>query len=182
MKPKLPTEIETIDEIIEIWKANRQEALKFLESISDSDLRNRPQGGWSLSEVGEHLYMTQWNIARVISPVIGGKIGTPTGEQMDLDFRKMRIGLARPNGFKNPENLSPLNNYPLGDLIPLLNKSEKKLVESTQGKTKQELQKRGLEHPAFGLLNLFNFIWVMALHEGLHTYAIKERVSRIKGI
>jgi hypothetical protein len=180
MKTKLPPEIDSIDEILGIWKANREMALESLESVTPSELTMRPEGGWSLSEVGEHLYMTQWNVGRMIPGLLAGKFGSPTGEQLDLDFRKMRVGLARPTGFKNPENLAPLHNYSLEDLRPLLEKSEKKLFEAVQGKPKADLQKRGVEHPAFGLLNLFNFLWVMALHEGLHAFAIKERVSRLK--
>ncbi|NBU98775.1 MAG: hypothetical protein EBS19_11300 [Spirochaetia bacterium] len=77
--------------------------------------------------------------------------------------------------------MSPLNNYSLSELTPLLEKSMKKLEENLSGKTKTELEVRGVEHPAFGLLNLFNFLWVMSLHEGLHSFAIKERVKKIKG-
>lgn len=182
MKTKLPPEIDSIEEILDIWKSNRKIALEFLGSVSEIELKQRPENGWSLSEVGEHLYLTQWNVARMIPGLLAGKFGSPTGEQTDLDFRKMRIGLSRPTGFKNPENLSPLQNYTLMELTPLLEKSENKLIEGLRDKKKIELQKRGVEHPAFGLLNLFNFLWVMALHEGLHANAIKTRVSRIKGI
>ncbi len=181
MKTKLPPEIDSIEEILDIWKSNRKIALEFLGSVSDVEIKQRPENGWSLSEIGEHLYLTQWSVARMIPGVLAGKIGSPTEEQIDLDFRKMRIGLSRPTGFKNPENLTPLQNYSLKELIPLLEKSESKLNEGLREKSKTELQKRGVEHPAFGLLNLFNFLWVMALHEGLHANAIKSKVSRIKG-
>lgn len=179
MKAKLPPEIDSIEEILEIWKTNRAEVLENLQSVSEENLVRRPGGGWSLSEVGEHLYLTQNNIARVIPAVLSGKIGAMVGKQEDLDFRKMRLGLARPTGFKNPENLSPLQNYPLSELKSLLQKSEAKLIENLSGKSKAELEVRGMEHPAFGLLNLFNFIWVMALHEGLHGYAIKQKVLNL---
>lgn len=181
MSVKLPTELNTAEEILQIWKENRKTVLENLDSINEETLLTRPDGGWSLSEVAEHLYLTQLNIARVLPAVLSGKVGSPVGKQEDLDFRKMRIGLARPTGFKNPENLSPLKNYPRTELYSLLDKSDKKLTENLRGKTKPELEVRGLEHPAFGLLNLFNFLWVMALHEGLHSYAIRQRVSQIRG-
>ncbi len=181
MKEKLPTELNSVDEIIEIWKSNRKEAIDHLTILTDDELKSRPEGKWSLSEVGEHLYISQWNVARMIPAVITSKIGFPVGEQNDLDFRRIRIGLAKPTGFKNPENFSPLNNYSLIELLPLLEKAMKKLEENLSGKSKSELEVRGVEHPAFGPLNLFNFLWVMSLHEGLHSYAIKDRANKLKG-
>jgi len=181
MKEKLPTELSSSEEILEIWRANRKEANDYLTLLNDDELKMRPEGKWSISEVGEHLYISQWNVARMIPAVLSAKIGFEVGQQNDLDFRRMRIGLAKPTGFKNPEKMSPLNNYSLSELTPLLEKSMKKLEENLSGKTKTELEVRGVEHPAFGLLNLFNFLWVMSLHEGLHSFAIKERVKKIKG-
>ena len=181
MKTKIPTEIENIDEIVELWKSNRLTTLEYLQKVSEEELLKRPEGGWSLSEVGEHLYLTQLNIARMIPVALGGKVGFPSQAQNDLDFRKIRVGLSRPTGFKNPENLSPLNNYPLSELLSRLTDAEKKLINNLKDKTKGDLEKRGVEHPAFGPLNLFNFLWVMSLHEGLHAYAIKQRVVQILG-
>jgi hypothetical protein len=181
MKEKLPTELNSAEEILQIWKTNRKEATDHLTLLNDDELKARPEGKWSISEVGEHLYISQWNVARMIPAVLSSKIGFDVGEQKDLDFRRMRIGLAKPTGFKNPENFSPLNNYSLSELNPLLEKSMKKLEENLIGKTKSELEVRGVEHPAFGPLNLFNFLWVMSLHEGLHSFAIKDRVNKIKG-
>ena len=70
MKPKLPPEIESIDEIIEIWKANRQEALKFLGSISDSDLSKviyiRNQGHTILEAINRQLSHYPYHIGQIV--------------------------------------------------------------------------------------------------------------------
>ncbi|MCB1141344.1 MAG: DinB family protein [Leptospiraceae bacterium] len=181
MKKKTPTEMAHPDEIVEIWQTNRKQILEILDSISDEDLLKEPEGGgWSISEVLEHIYLSQWNIVRSVPVVLNKKFGMDTDEQPDLDYRKMAIGLSRPSGFKNPEVVAPLNKFKKDELKALLEKSEKKMLDVLKNKTKEDLTKRGMEHPAFGTLNLFNYLWVMSLHEGLHLYAIKKRVGFTK--
>jgi len=177
MNLKLATELNSPQEILEMWKGFRLEVLDLLGKISQEKLLERPPGRWSLSEVAEHLYLSQWNLARPIPIVLAGKFGQDTDDQKDLDYVKIRDSFYRPTGVKNPDTLQPLNNYPYEKLVEILNKSEKKLEEALQGKSKTELQKRGMQHPILGILNLFNFTWVMCLHEYSHLIAIRERTK-----
>lgn len=65
------------------------------------------------------------------------------------------------------------------NFFPCSTNLKKKLEEVTKTRTKEDLQKRGMEHPYFGVLNMFNFLWVLALHEHSHLVAVRERVSSL---
>jgi hypothetical protein len=183
MQIKTPLEMSNIDEITDLWIFNRKKVLSTIEKLNDSEFQFRPpQGGWSFSEVCEHLYLTQWNIVRAVPIVALGKTGIELDEQPNLDYSFIIQATAKPTGFKNPENVAPLNNYPKVEIIPLLKKSEDKMLVNTKEKPKSYFTKRGLEHPAFGNLNLFNFLWVMALHEGLHAYALEDKLKILRAV
>jgi uncharacterized damage-inducible protein DinB len=178
--PPLPTELNSSQELEALWKGYRQEVLECINKTPDDKFLARPEsGGWSISEIGEHIYLSQWNIVRAIPAILAGKFGVETDEQLDKNYREMRAGLGKPRGFKNPESVSPLSNYSKSQLLPLLEKSEKKLEDGLKSRTKADLQKRGLEHPAFGILNMFNFLWVMSLHENLHLYSLKDKTAKL---
>lgn len=91
MKTKIPTEIENIDEIVELWKSNRLTTLEYLQKVSEEELLKRPEGGWSLSEVGEHLYLTQLNIARMIPVALGVKLVFLPKPKMILILEKLGL-------------------------------------------------------------------------------------------
>jgi hypothetical protein len=178
MELKLANEFDSPSGILELWKGFRKEVIELLQNVSEESLCFRPEGRWSLSEVAEHLYLSQLNVARPVPIVLAGKFGQDTDEQPDLQYQKIRDTFYKPTGVKNPTAVAPLNNYKFSELLPFLQKSEKKLEDALKGKTKTELQKRGMPHPILGVLNLFNFIWVMALHEHSHLVAIRERVKK----
>lgn len=176
MELKLATEIDTPQELLAIWNEFRREVKSLLESVSNEKFLERPSNRWSLSEVGEHLYLSQMNIARTLPIVLAKKFGEDTDEQESLDYEKMRNYFLKPTGVKNPESVAPTHIYSKEEVFSLLDKSQKKLENVLENKTKSELQKRGMEHPFFGLLNMFNFLWVLCLHEHSHLVAIRERV------
>ncbi len=179
MQLKLPTEFQSPKEIVSMWNEFRNEVKTLLSSITEKQLLEKPTGRWSLSEVGEHLYLSQMNLARSIPIVLVGKFGESTNEQRDLDYEKIQSYFLKPSGVKNPDSVTPLNQYLQKELFDLLDKSQKKLEDVTKNRTKEELQKRGMEHPYFGVLNLFNFLWVMGLHEYSHLVAIRTRISSL---
>lgn len=173
----LATELQSSLDILNIWTGFRKDVLDCLKKTPADKFNQRPETGWSISEIGEHLYLTEWSFARSVPIAVGGKFGSDTDAQENLNYREMRAGLTKPRGFKNPDTVSPLSNYTLEQLLPLLEKSHKKLEEVLSKFSKADLQKRGYEHPAFGLLNLFNYSWVLALHEGAHLVALKQKTS-----
>lgn len=175
MELKTAEEFKSTEELFEYWKSFRAEVKEVLKRIPADKFTISPPGRWSISEVAEHLYLTQYNISRTIPIVYAGKFGFETDEQKFLHYEKIRDYFFRPSGVKNPDAVAPLNKYSLEQILLLLDEAELKMEKSLKNKEKSALQKRGFTHPYFGILNLFNFLWVMSLHEHSHLVALKER-------
>lgn len=145
---------------------------------ADEFTKSPEEGRWSISEVGEHLYITEWNIARSVPIIMSGRGNALfAGYTKEPDYRMIKVTLMKPSGVKNPPSVSPLHKYSFEELLPLLNKAESKLEESINKYSKEELMKYKMEHPYFGDLHIFDFIWVMGMHENSHLAALKKRTQ-----
>jgi hypothetical protein len=179
MDIKYPTECSDSKEVFSIWKNFRKEVIACLQKTPADEFTKSPEEGrWSISEVGEHLYITEWNIARSVPIIMSGRGNALFGGYTkEPDYRMIKATLMKPSGVKNPTSVSPLHKYSFEELLPLLNKAESKLEESINKYSKEELMKYKMEHPFFGDLHLFDFIWVMGMHENSHLAALKKRTQ-----
>lgn len=179
MEIKLPTECKDPVEVFSIWKEFRQGVIECLKKTTPQEFTKSPEEGrWSISEVGEHLYITQWNIARSVPILLSGRGKSQfEGYKIEPNYRNIRDRLMKPSGAKNPPSVTPLHKYSLQELLFLLNKAESKLEESIQRHTKDEMMKYKIAHPFFGDLHVFDFVWVMGMHENSHLFALKERTK-----
>ncbi len=179
MDIKYPKECSDSKEVFSMWKNFRQEVIACLKKTPASEITKSPEEGrWSISEVGEHLYITQWNIARSVSILMTGRGNALfNGYATEPNYRLIKVTLMKPSGVKNPPAVAPLNKYSFEELLPLLNKAESKLEETLLKYSKEELMKYKIEHPFFGDLHIFDFIWVMGMHENSHLSALKKRTK-----
>lgn len=181
MELKTSLEYDNIHEVLDFWKEVRSEVLSKLKLVPDELFFTRNiENTWSVGELSEHLYLSQLSVVKLIKPVLKKKIGVQVGEQSDLDYQNILHAFEKPSGRKNPENVSPRQKYPKNEIIVLLNETERKLEKNLDGLTKLELQERGFEHSILGILNLFNWIWVMSLHEYSHLISLKEKTKKFK--
>lgn len=179
MDIKYPTECSDSKEVFSMWKNFRKEVIECLKKTPADQFTISPEEGrWSISEVGEHLYITQWNIARAVPIILSGRGNALFGGYTkEPDYRMIKITLMKPSGVKHPPAVAPLSKYSFEELLPLLNKAESKLEDTLLKHTKEELMKYKMEHPYFGDLHIFDFIWVMGMHENSHLSALKSRTK-----
>jgi len=178
MELRLSSEYSSPKEILDLWKEIRTEVVQCLRKTPESEFTKNPSPGrWSISELGEHLYLSQMNLARVIPIVLGGKFGFGSDSQPELPYEKIRDSFIFPSGIKNPDTVTPLHKYALGEILDLLDKAMAKTESSALKRSKEDLQKRGIEHPILGNLNLFNWFWVLALHEHSHMAVLRNRTQ-----
>lgn len=140
MQLKLATDFPTPQEMVSMRGEFRNEVKSLLSQVLEHKLLERPIGCWSLSEVGEHLYLTQMNFAHSLPIVLAGKVGE-LDEQKNLDYKKIRNYFFKLSRVKNPESVAPLNNYSQGELFPLLDKSQKKIRRGYKNSNQRRLTK-----------------------------------------
>ena len=78
---------------------------------------------------------------------------------------------------KNPEAVNPGKNYPREKIMELLDKSENKLESLVRSSSREEMGKRFFTHPFYGKITLFEWIWIMALHELRHLKILQQRFN-----
>ena len=61
-----PPDYTSASDLFELWKKIRRDLCSLLLVIPDSNFNNNIPGGWSYSEVAEHLYLTQMSVYLVI--------------------------------------------------------------------------------------------------------------------
>jgi hypothetical protein len=179
MEILLPTEYNEPKEVFELWKYFRKQVVACLEKTpADIFIVNPDPTRWSISEVAEHLYITQFNLSRSFPIVMAGKFGEDfKGYEKEMNYAIIRRTMMKPTKIQNPKSVSPLNKYSYSELIPLLNDSESKMEKFVNKYSKEQMQSRAMEHPIFGFLNVFDFFWVMTMHEKSHLTAIEERTK-----
>lgn len=171
-----PPEIKDAKELMNIWTEYRKEVFQILQNIpSENFATTPPEGGWSASEIAEHLYLVELSLARSIPIVLAKKFGVDSSECPPPDYRKILLLMAKPRKAKNPENTTPLSKYDLETAITNLSKSHEKLIKNSVIHAKSDLSSRGMEHPFWGNITLFDWLWVMGMHENSHLYALRKK-------
>ncbi|MCB1160576.1 MAG: DinB family protein [Leptospiraceae bacterium] len=175
---KLSNELPAIEDVLEQWKTIRSEVLKTLEQVPEHFFTYKPEGNpWSISLLMEHIYLSQLNSVRPFPAVLSGKFGSDCPKDYTQKYSSIFEALQKPSGVKNPENVAPKNQYSREEIKELLKKAEDKMLSVCKNKTRTELEKRGYEHPIFGFLHLFDWLWLMGLHEYSHLIGLQKRLE-----
>jgi len=176
--PPFPPEIKSTEEILAVWKANRDELVDFMRKLSEDRFMTKPpQGGWSASEIAEHLYLTQFNLARSIPIVLAGKFGKDQSSLEELKYDAVFAFVSQPRGAKNPIEVGPKGGMNLESALASLEKAMQKLEKNVEGKSVDQLRARGMDHPFFGPISIFDWLWVMTNHEYGHANALIAKYS-----
>ena len=170
-----PDKIKDPEEYINPWNEVRQDVLAILNSVPDDSFLKRPlEGGWSASEIGEHLYLTQFGFARIAPAILGGKFGIDIGER-DVDYKETFNKSKEPQGIQNPEQVTPSGKMDKKEVIKSLNKAMERMLKNLKGRSADELRTRGMDHALGGLINLLEWLWVLTLHENAHLQVLKKK-------
>jgi hypothetical protein len=179
MNFRLPHEIHTTEEVVNQWKDIRSEFMLHLDKVPDGYFTVVPAySHWSVSHLAEHVYLSQMGAVRPIPIVLSGKFGEDIPAGYSIDYPKILQAFQKPTGVKNPDAVAPKNAYTRAEIYSLLKKAENKMISVTEGRSKEDLCRRGVPHPAFGLLHHFDWLWVMSLHEYSHLVGLKERLNK----
>lgn len=175
--PLAPPEIKSLQEIVGVWKSNRDEIVNFMQRMSPERFLAKPRQGWSATEIAEHLYLSQWNLARAIPVVLGGKAGQDKSELKEPVYETIFEFLIKPRGAKNPESVGPGGSMDQATAFAAMSKAMERLEKNIADKTVDQMSSRGMEHPFFGPISLTAWLWVMTNHEYGHAMVLFEKYS-----
>lgn len=173
MDIQTPDGFSDIESLLEFWKNVRKGFSDKLHRISPEDFTCVPEKGWSFSQLAEHLYLSQIAVAFIITKSRLSEI-----KPEKPDYQKILYDYLNKKGMPNPEAVGPKNNYPKEKILSLLGKAEHKMQEAARKAGKTELQSRGWNHPYAGDISVFDFIWLMAVHEYSHYENLLKRLEK----
>jgi len=172
MEIKEAPDYSTVEELTDSWKQIRKELLFFIEALPEETFSQHRDDHWSFSKVCEHLYLSQLPVGIIIKKLLK----SPPEHAAAPDYSELKARLLAEKNVKNPDIVSPAHEYSREEIKSHLEKSEAKMLSSLQGLQKADLAARTLEHPLAGKVSLFDWLWIMVLHEKRHLEIMRRRV------
>lgn len=169
----------TADRVFGELEGSRRRLLSEIEGIhADAFVQRPPGGGWSVSQVVEHIARSEGSIARGLERAQAGELRV-IGQPLDvLRWLVWRLQLYRVVRLRTTATLDPREPLPVAESVALLVRNREKLLLATQVARLSELK---LRHPVFGPLSGFEMLAFAALHEERHRLQI-VRIKQAIGV
>lgn len=155
---------------IKINEEARTALLKEVQEVSDHYLNLQPaDGGWSIKQILEHLYLMEHSVVDIIKKEL------TSGEDKEAKQRKIELTVDRTVKVDAPDYLVPSDDVAaLKEMTEKLEQSHFALQQLAEAYDEEVFAKKALDHPAFGKMNLAQWILFVGYHEMRHTKQIQE--------
>ena len=179
----------SVSEIFEHIDGQRERLLRAVEGLSEEEQRFRPAPDrWSAAQLCEHLSIVEGNVATLLGKVLarGEEAGAVRAE--GAPFAAVSIGefVERSRGVKleAPERIRPGDAPVLSDALSRLRDSRAALHALRPALERADGHALLFPHPAWGPLNLYQWLLFVGAHESRHRAqieALKETMNAPPG-
>ncbi|MGI8314757.1 DinB family protein [Halobacillus mangrovi] len=148
----------------------RDHVLSFVEEISLDEAKKKPsEDRWSILEVLEHLFLMEQLIVHQIEQAL------KRGDQQQTSDKPIHQTTNRKYKVEAPESVQPKGQFKnLEDAKEGLKKTREATLFLIHNKDTETLKNRVFPHPAFGEMNLAQWIEFIGWHEIRHLDQMKE--------
>jgi hypothetical protein len=168
--------------VADIFAANddvRRRLLARVESLGEGQT-GATAGGWSVAEIVEHLSRTERRVARSLDGMLpqaaheahDGENGRSSFVPFSLDDF---VEQARDQKFEAPEYIRPRGSS-LADSLAHL-KESRAALEAMRPRFKAADYSKQFPHPAFGMLNVGQWLAFIGIHEERHLRQIERTLE-----
>ncbi|HEX5705661.1 MAG TPA: DinB family protein [Pyrinomonadaceae bacterium] len=169
----------SVAEIYESLDGTRERLRATLAGLSPEaeDFRDSPER-WTIAEIVEHLSLVEGQIGRIMSKFIdkveaeGGAAsgaGATRTPLVDLNSHAERMA----QGFDAPETARPKGGVPVSESLARLGASSEAIRALRPRVETLDLSSARFPHPAFGPLDIYQWLAVLGLHEERHRRQIE---------
>lgn len=149
-----------------------------IDAVPPAMQRQRPAADrWSAAEVIEHLTLVEKIFGgRIVNAVTAARTGLSAESQPRAplpDAVEQRMG-DRVNKRQAPEPAQPTGTVDIATGWATLEDNHSQLRAVLAGCDGLALSQVTLDHPFFGTMNVYQWVELMAAHEGRHTEQIRE--------
>lgn len=161
---------------LEQLELSRQSLLTELEGLSPAQLNFKPAADkWSIAEITEHIGLAEMGIGQIVQQTLATPADSLRRKEIKVTDEKIRKILTNRRGkAQSPEMIKPTGRFTNMEMainfFSNARKNNMALVQSTQ----EDLRNRYWQHPATGVIDLYQTILLMSAHCERHIAQIKE--------
>jgi uncharacterized damage-inducible protein DinB len=178
--------------IAEIYEANdraRTRLFESVESLPEEHAAFRPAPDlWSISDIIEHLSLVDAQLLRLFQVLLhkAEASGGPLRGDANLAPISIKefVEQAATEKYRAPESAVPTGAVPLAASLERLNQSSAALRELGPRLEQFDCTQMSYPHPAFGPMNLYQWLAFMGVHHSRHRRqieALKEKMNTERG-
>ncbi|QDI92067.1 DinB family protein [Salicibibacter halophilus] len=156
----------------------RNDLLSGVEGLSDEQLnREVEEGRWTIAQVLEHLFLLEKGMTLTIEKELTNEDSQPARKKKPIELTLERSGQER----EAPEQLQPSNAFmTFEEIKERLGQSRATLLERLRNVDDTTvLAKKSAKHPAFGTMDMEQWIEFIGLHERRHLQQIEELKAKL---
>ncbi|MBN8235905.1 DinB family protein [Halobacillus kuroshimensis] len=153
----------------------RKQLLEYAHSISDEKAARKPgEGKWSVLEILEHLYLMEQLVVYQIKQAI------KQGDIQQTSEKPIHRTTERHYKVEAPESVRPEGTFQtIAEAEDGLKKTREATLFLIHNKDEETLKNRVFPHPAFGDMDLTQWIEFIGWHELRHLDQMKETVEAL---
>jgi hypothetical protein len=162
------------DKAVAYLNATRTAFAKSIEGLTEAQWKFKPSPDrWSIAEVAEHIAISESTILELIQTKM--LQAPPKKPDEGLTDEKLITAVTdRTQKADAPEMLKPVNRWATREaLLKDFNAARAKTIQWLTT-TKEDLRAHATPHPAFGPLDLHQWVLLIAGHSARHTAQIEE--------
>jgi hypothetical protein len=161
---------------VEMLQNSRDKLLTELDGLTNAQLSFKPSPDkWSIAEVVEHIGLAEMGIGQIIQQTLKAPIDSAKRKEIKVTDEQIRQRLTNRSGkAQSPEIIKPTGRFSnIKKAIGFFTNARNKNIEFIQS-TKDDLRNRYWQHPATGVIDLYQSILLISAHCERHTVQIKE--------
>ncbi len=153
-----------------------------VEAFSAEDLSARPDAAsWSVGEIVEHVSLVEKSILKLINLLLvkaeeAGVEAEPDGSIGPISVEKI-VERSQREKYNAPETALPSGNLSATDSLARMRAVRATLEELRPRLLKTNLSNVSYPHPAFGPMNLYEWLILLGIHKGRHLRQIEAIIS-----
>lgn len=174
----------SIAEIFDSIDETRAKLAGAISGLSESELNFRPaEGAWTIAELVEHVAKTEASIVPLVFRLL--KTAEAGGAASDGTINPPislvdQHEIARTTRFQAPEMIRPEGAASVSESLAKLSES-RETIRGLQARLEAvDLSNTAFPHPAFGKLNLYQWLAFIGLHEGRHVEQMEKILAEAR--
>ena len=174
----------SVAEILDSIDETRGKLIAAVSNLSDNELNFRPaENSWTVAELVEHVAKTEAGIVPLVFRLL--KNAEADGAQSDGTINPPislaeQHEIARTTKFQAPEMIRPEGTASVSESLAKLAESRETIGNLRSRLEAVDLSNTAFPHPAFGKLNLYQWLAFIGLHEGRHLAQIEKILAETR--